>query len=281
MERLFGCHVSGAGGLVNALKNGMELKVNSIQIHPSPPQKWISKPFTKGVEDEFNTHKPNSGITKVFFHGIYLINLANPDPQKFHLSKMSLVHYLDLISRIKGDGVIFHVGSMKDQEDEAEGYKQIISGVNWILEESPNSGRLLLEVAAGSGKVIGSRMEELARIYEGVKDGERVAFALDSQHMWASGYDLRSDTDSIVKDVERVFGLDKVQAIHLNDSKTELASKKDRHENLGKGLIGEEALKRFINHPKLKKIPFILETPALKEMQSAKPEVEHLRALIA
>ncbi len=278
--RYFGCHVSSSGGLANALKNGDELGVNTIQIHPSPPQKWISKNFPKDCEKAFLDQKKTSGVKKVFFHGIYLINLANPDPQKFHLSKTSLVHYLDLLARIDGQGVIFHVGSMKDQEDEAEGYKQIVSGVNWILEEAANNSTLLLEVAAGSGKVIGSRMEELARIYEKVALKERLGFALDTQHMWASGYNFQENLEEIISQVDSVLGLDKVHAIHLNDSKTECGSRKDRHENLGKGLIGEAALRAVINHPKLKNIPFILETPALKDMESAKIEVEVLRQMI-
>lgn len=278
--RYFGCHVSSSGGLANALRNGDELGVNTVQIHPSPPQKWNSKPFPKDYEKEYLELKKTSGVRKIFFHGIYLINLANPDPQKLHLSKTSLLHDLDLSSRIGGDGVIFHVGSMKDQEDDAAGYKQIIHAINWIMEEAANKAELLMEVAAGSGKVIGSKMEELARIYEGVKQQDRVAFALDSQHMWASGYDFKAGVDQIVTAVDRVLGLEKIRAIHLNDSKTECASKKDRHENLGKGLIGEEALSSFINHPKLMQIPFILETPALKAMDSAKEEVEHFRQVV-
>jgi deoxyribonuclease-4 len=278
--RYFGAHVSASGALENALINGRDLGVNTIQLHPSPPQRWNSAKNKEGTETRFNELRKDSGVEKVFFHAIYLINLANPDPQKFHLSKLSLVHHLDLMDRISGDGVIFHVGSMKDQESDDVGYAQVSQGINWILENSPNKARLILEVAAGSGDIIGDKLEELSRIYEGVTNKERVGFGLDSQHMWASGYNLQTDLEKIVENIDSAFGIDKVWSVHLNDSKTECCSKKDRHENLGDGLIGLEALTKFINHPKLRHIPFILETPALKDMETAKGEVERLRAII-
>ena len=279
-KRYFGCHVSAAGGLANAVRNGQNLGVNSIQIHASPPQRWNFAPFPEGVEREFLELLPNSGIERMFFHGIYLINLASMDDGVFSRSKTSLIHALDLMARIQGHGVIFHLGSMKDHAEESTGYIRAAEAINSILEKSKNEAKLLLEVAAGSGKVIGDRMEELATIYEMVENKERVGFALDSQHLWASGYDLRNDLEKIVDDAERILGLRRIAAFHLNDSKTKLGSHVDRHENLGDGEIGIEAIKKLIHHPKLSQIPFILETPHLKEMETAKEEVEKLRALI-
>jgi len=147
------------------------------------------------------------------------------------------------------------------------------------MENRAAPPRLLLEVAAGAGSIIGDRVEELATIYEKVEQKDRVGFALDSQHLWASGYDLAHELETIIKNFDAVLSIDKIWAIHLNDSKTALASKKDRHENLGDGSIGNEALSAFVNHPKLRTIPFILETPGLKEMETAKIEVEKLKAL--
>jgi deoxyribonuclease-4 len=276
MKRYFGAHVSCAGGLVNAAKAAVELNINTIQIHPSPPQRWNSQPFSEGVESDFNSTRKGSCLEKVFFHAIYLINMATPDAQKFHLAKTSLLNYLELSSRIAGAGVIFHVGSMKDQPDEAEGYDRVVSGLNWILERAPKNSRLIMEVAAGSGSIIGDRLEELALIYSQVERKELVGFGLDTQHMWASGYDLVSDLENVVKQIEQTLTFDKVWSIHLNDSKTELASKKDRHENIGDGLIGESALKAVFTHPKLCSIPFILETPALESLQGARSEVDKL-----
>lgn len=280
MNRFFGCHVSVSGGFENGIKNGQELGVNSIQVHPCPPQRWNFKPFAPDFHRAFLEHREQSGIKRVFFHGIYLINLANPDPKQWGNSKLSLVHDLELNARIGGDGVIFHVGSMKHQESDQEGLSHAAEGINHILEKA-KEGRLLLEVAAGSGKVIGSKLEELRIIYDQVKDKDRVGFALDTQHLWASGYDLKSDLEGVVSLIEKNFSFEKVWAIHLNDSKSELGSKIDRHENLGDGLIGEKALKDFVNHPKLCHIPTILETPGLKSMDTAKVEVDKLRAWVS
>jgi len=280
MKRYFGAHVSCAGGLVNAAKAAIELEINTIQIHPSPPQRWNSQPFAAGVEDAFNTTREGSCLEKVFFHAIYLINMATPDPQKFHFAKTSLLNYLDLSARIGGAGVIFHVGSMKDQPDEAEGYDRVVSGLNWVLERAPANSRLIMEVAAGSGSIIGDRVEELELIYSQLERKELAGFGLDTQHMWASGYDLATDLDGVIKNVDQSLGLDKVWSIHLNDSKTELASKKDRHENIGDGLIGEAALRRVFTHPKLQSIPFILETPALESLDGARSEIQKLQGFL-
>jgi deoxyribonuclease-4 len=279
MERFFGAHVSVAGGLEKSLEAAEALGVNTIQVHPSPPQKWNSKPFAAGVESKFNDLRAKSGVQKVFFHGIYLINLANPDDQKFHLSKVSLVNDLDLLARLNGDGLIFHLGSLKDQKDEKVGYRRVADGINWVMENSKNQARLILEVAAGSGAVIGDRLEELAEIYSMVECKERVGFGLDSQHLWASGYDLQNDLAGFVRNLEQTLTFDKIWSVHLNDSMTALGSRKDRHENIGHGLIGKEALESFINHPKLRDIPFILETPALKTPETAKAEVDAVRPL--
>jgi deoxyribonuclease-4 len=280
MKRYLGAHVSCAGGLANAAKAAIELNINTIQIHPSPPQRWNSQPFAAGVEDEFKRLMKGSCLEKVFFHAIYLINMATPDPQKFQLAKTSLLNYLDLSARIDGAGVIFHVGSMKDQPDEAQGYDRVVAGLNWVLERAPENSRLIMEVAAGSGNIIGDRVEELALIYSQLERKALVGFGLDTQHMWASGYDLVNDHESVIAIVDRELSLDKVWSIHMNDSKTECGSKKDRHENIGDGLIGAKALERIFNHPKLRQIPFILETPALESLEGARTEVDKLLAFL-
>ena len=279
-KRYFGAHVSSAGGLENAVLNGKELGVNSIQLHPAAPQRWNTKPFADGIEEAFLREREGSGIEKVFFHGIYLINLANPDTRLQGLARNSLVYFLELNHRLNGDGVVFHVGSMKDEPDEKRGYARIAESINWILDRARGEAKLLLEVAAGSGNIVGDRIEELAEIFEGVEDHERVGFALDSQHLWASGYDLVQNLEGIVDNVDTVFGLDKVFAFHLNDSKTDLGSRVDRHENLGAGKIGEAALRKLVNQPRLTHIPFVLETPDLKSLETAHLEVDKLRNYI-
>ena len=280
-ERYLGCHVSISGGFENGIKNGVELDINTIQVHPCSPQRWNFKPFADGFEEKFLEARNASSIKKVFFHGIYLINLANPDPKQFGFSKTSLQHDLNLSARIGGEGVIFHVGSLKHVEDEKVGLDQAALGINQILEKTPEQSRLLMEVSAGSGSIIGSRIEQLRTIYDQIEQKNRVGFALDTQHMWASGYDLKDDLEGVVKNIGEAFSFEKVWAIHLNDSKTLLASKTDRHANLGEGEIGAEALQKFINHPNLRDIPCILETPGLKEVASAKVEIQKLKEFAA
>jgi deoxyribonuclease-4 len=276
MSRYLGCHVSSSGGLENGIINGNALGVSAIQVHPSPPQRWNTSPYPAGYETKTLQALKEGTVKKVFFHAIYLINLANPDERMQNLSRLSLQHYLDLSSRINGAGVIFHVGSMKDEPDEEVGYDRAASALNAILEKCPDNARLILEVSAGSGKVIGDTFEDLATIYKRVERKELLGFGLDTQHMWASGYDLREALPAVIKNLEEAFTFENIWSVHLNDSKTALASRKDRHENLGDGLIGKEALEAFLNHPKLREIPFILETPDLKDADGAAREVKKL-----
>lgn len=278
-DRFLGCHVSAAGGLANAAKNAALLGVNSIQLHPSPPQRWNNKPHTAESIEQFNAARDPKQLQRVFFHGVYLINLANPDPLQFERSKTSLIHYLETNAAIAGDGVIFHVGSTKDHTDERAGWKRAADGINEVLEKASGRAKLLLEVAAGGGAVIGDRFEDLAEIYGLVEDKDRVGFALDTQHLWASGYDLDTDLEGVIAQADKVLNLAKIDAIHLNDSKTEKGSRRDRHENLGHGLIGAAVLTRVVNHKKLRDKPFVLETPNLKEIETARGEVERLKGM--
>jgi deoxyribonuclease-4 len=149
-----------------------------------------------------------------------------------------------------------------------------------VLEKAPKNSRLIMEVAAGSGSIIGDRLEELALIYSQLERKELAGFGLDTQHMWASGYDLTNNLDGVLNEIEEQLSFDKVWSVHLNDSKTELSSKKDRHENIGDGLIGEASLRNVFTHPKLQSIPFILETPALESLEGAASEIKKLVAFL-
>jgi len=287
--RNLGCFVSCAGGIYKALENAKKLSVNVCMIHPSPPQRWNTIAHKEAEIAIFNQQREKyPELKKIYFHGIYLINLANPDSQKFHLSKISLLNHLILLKKTDCDGLIFHTGSFKEISEE-DGFKRVVFGLNWIFEHFDkevgmqktfwDSPKLFLEMSAGSGKIIGDKAIELKKIYDEVKPEykNRIGFCLDTQHMFASGYDLTNDLEGVVLEIDTVLGLENIPVIHFNDSKTQLASNKDRHENIGQGLIGEKTLRNFLNHNKLKDKDFILETPALKELESAKKEVEKLQ----
>lgn len=295
MDRYLGCFVSSAGGLFNIIERGNALGVNTVMTHPAPPQRWNTQPFKdEAIEKYLEVKASDKNIKKVYFHGIYLINLANPDKQKFHLSKMSIVNHMELLRRINGDGVIFHTGSMKDQPEEKIGYERVVYGLNWIfdeLEKLPSAGsnnefwnkpRLFLEIAAGSGSVVGDRFEELAEIYTAVKDEHKpkLGFCLDTQHMFASGYDLINGLENVVELADKILGLNKIPVVHFNDSKTEFASHRDRHEDLDSpsAKIGKDAMTAFLNHPKLKNKDFILETPSLDTPEGAQAQVDILKS---
>lgn len=284
--RYLGAHVSVAGGLENAISAAALLGINTIQIHPSSPQRWISKPIDTASIETFVKAQKKSPVKLVFAHGIYLMNLAQPDKQKFHLSKLSLVHYLNFMSDLTtiakhyesdvvAGGVVIHVGSAVHYPTKQEALDRALYGLNWTLEQAPQ-GKLLLESSAGSGQVIGEKLDDLAWLREHTEQKDRIGFALDTEHMFASGYDW-TDADEVVRQVENSLPFKEVSVIHLNDSKVLCGSKKDRHENLGEGLIGGVAIKSIINHPKLQNIPMVLETPRMKSPEEAKIDVDKLK----
>jgi len=281
MIKYYGAHVSCAGGLENAIKAAEFLEINSIQIHPTAPQQWNFKPFEPGIEEKYLKAKSVSQVKKVFFHAIYLINLATPDEDKRKRAMLSLRHYLDLADRVDATGVIFHVGSLKDEPDEEVGFKRAALAIDEILEKAKGKSRLILEVSAGAGRVIGAKMEDLRVIYDLCEHKERVGFGLDTQHMYASGYDFRDNQKQVIDDIGKIFGFEKVWSVHLNDSKSKLASKVDRHENLGAGEIGKDAIVSLLHDERFKEIPFVLETPAMKGLDTGKVEVDTFKEFIS
>jgi len=287
--RYFGAHVSSAGVLENAIKAGTELNINSIQIHPTAPQRWLTKPIDIENIEKLVSSQLDSPVKLIFAHGIYLANLAHSDKQKFHLGKLATVEYLnfmhsiDIIAkRLNSDllagGVVIHVGSALHYPTKREALKRASYGINWILGNS-NGGDLILESAAGAGKVIGSELEDLTWLIENTEQQDRVHIGLDTQHMFASGYDWRNP-EKVIQQLENTIDIKDIKIMHLNDSKTEFNSKKDRHENLGDGNIGETALRSLAQDSRLSHIPLILETPCLKKIETARIDVEKLRTWI-
>lgn len=284
--RYFGAHVTSAGGPSNTMNIADSVAINTVMIMPTAPMRWSVKDIPEESAKLWVEAQMRSGVKKVLMHGVYLINLARKDKQMFHLSKLSVLTYVnyasDLMkyaSNLGSDldviGVCFHPGSAKDLSVE-DGIKRISQGLNWIIKESRGDGMILLESSAGAGDVLGDKLEELSSMREGVEKKERVGYVLDTQHMFVSGYDWTTNLEKIVDDIDNILGLENVKAFHLNDSKTDVGSHKDRHENLGVGKIGEDTIKKIINHPKLRNIPFILETPNLKEVSTFKDECNKL-----
>jgi deoxyribonuclease-4 len=284
--RYLGANVSAAGGHQNIVSAAVKFQMNSVQTMPTAPMRWATKDVPMEQVEAFVKAQKDSVLKKYLIHGIYLTNLARQDKQLFHLGKLSVATYLKYLEDVRkmaddnGNdldilGVTFHPGSAKDLTQE-EGVKRISEGLNWINDQIPGEQMMLLESSAGAGAIMGDTLEELAAMRDGVENKGRVGYVLDTQHMFVSGYDWQNDLDGVVEKIDSVLGLELVKCFHLNDSLYELNAHKDRHANIGQGKIGEEALKAVINHPKLKGIPFILETPALKSDETMGEEVKRL-----
>ncbi len=283
-----GANVSASGGLYKSLLNGDDLNINSIQTMLTAPMRWSTKDLDDAELEKFVETAKTSGVKKMLLHGIYLINLARKEKQMFHLSKLSLeTHFRataklekmlkDRVPDFEVLGLTFHAGSAIDLTPE-EAMERIIYGLDWVMDKV-EGGTLLLETSAGAGKVMGDTFEEISAMRSGAKHKDRIGYVVDTQHTFVSGYDWVNDLDGVVEKMDSILGLDLIKAIHLNDSMKPFDSHKDRHADLGKGEFGEEAVRKILHHPKLKNIPFILETPALKNFDSAVNEVEMLKKL--
>jgi deoxyribonuclease IV len=284
-----GIHVSSAGGIENAIKNGEKYCVNTIQMMPTAPMRWATKLISDEDIDNFVNELETSNIKKILIHGIYLTNLARGDKKLFHLGKMGLIVYLDFAEKVAKQikernidseilGVCFHPGSQQDLNYE-ESMERISYGIQWVLDEVEGDQKLLIETTAGTGKNLGRNFEELTKMREGVEDKGRVGYVLDTQHTFASGYNWVNDFNTVVKSIEKDLGLENVKSIHLNDSFPECGSNKDRHANLGEGKIGEDTFRKILKYEKFKDMPFILETPAMKSPKTIEEEVKVLRKL--
>lgn len=283
-----GAHVFASGGFHNCLKTADELEINTIQAMFSAPMRWSTQDIKDEYISKFAEYATDTGVRKVLFHGIYLINLARKEKQKFHLSKVSLMTHLSAVDKLERAlianvadveilGLTFHAGSAIDLTPE-EGLERIIQGLDWVMDRVER-GMVLLETSAGAGNVMGDTFEELAAMRDGAKHKDRIAYVVDTQHTFVSGYDWVNDLDGVISQMDKTLGLDKVKAIHLNDSMKPFNSHKDRHSDLGEGEIGRDAISKILRHPKLRDIPFILETPSLKDIEEAKKEVGVMKEL--
>ena len=258
----FGAHVSAAGGLENAPKNGAELGCEVIQIFSRPPQSWAVKPITDADARAYRASVKANKIEATYIHAPYLINLASSTPRTRHGSVTMLRQELDRGTQIGAKAMMFHPGSAKDVGEE-KGVAMVVEGLNRIMDGYDGTCQLLIEISAGAGAVMGDTFEEIAAFLKGAERGKEIGVCFDTQHAFASGYDLRTkkDVDEVFKKFDKLIGLKHLIASHCNDSLVEFNAHKDRHEHLGKGHIGLDGFKAIVAHPKLKHLDLILETP--------------------
>ena len=266
-----GLHVSIAGKIYESLERAKALGCNTMQIFSRNPRGWqVTKLDPKDVA-EFKKLKAAYDIAPVVVHIPYIINLATPDGK---LHKRSIDAYVEDVRRADELGAecfVTHLGSHVGTGEDG-GIARFARALNEIIARAKPKTAILLENTAGSGSCLGYRFEHLRRIMDGLDDAKNVGVCLDTAHTFAAGYDIRTKAglDTTLKDFDNVVGLDRIKVVHFNDSLSPLGSHVDRHQHIGKGKLGLEALSRIINHPKLKNAAFIMETPKTTEKDDKK-----------
>jgi deoxyribonuclease-4 len=220
-----------------------------------------------------------TGIEPAFIHGLYLVNLATESPDLLAKSFEALTAEMNAAHLIGARGVIFHLGSHKGAGYEAR-FSQLVEYVRKVVDATPDDTWLILENSAGMGAVIGSKFAELGRIIR-ESGSDRVHVCIDTQHAFAAGYDLktRPGLDAAMEEFDREVGLDRLAAVHANDSKCALAGGIDRHENIGDGHIGREGFANIMSHPAFADVPFLLEVPGYGDEGPDKPNVDALKEI--
>lgn len=257
-----GVQVSIAGDICNSVKRAKELGINAMQIFPGNPRSFKRKLHSREDIEEFKKLKKATGIKTLVVHAVYTQNLASSRGKFRMLSIKSFIQDLELAGKLGADLIVVHSGSYKGGSYK-RGIKNLAFSLDKVLEALPAGMDLLLENVSGSGKWIGSKFSNLAEVIKKVKNPQRLGVCFDTCHAFSAGYDLTSaeGVENLVFDIEIQVGLGKLKLIHLNDSRDKKGSHRDRHYHIGKGTIGKEGVKQIVNHPKLKNIPFILETP--------------------
>lgn len=271
--------MSTAGGVAAALRRGEALGCETIQIFTKNNNRWQAPPLPPAEAAEFCRRRRQAGLDPVIAHTAYLINLASPDPLIRQRSAVALRDELQRGEQLGLDGVVMHPGCHGGDGAEA-GLARIVAGIRQTLLETAGARvRLLLETTAGQGSCLGHRFEDLKHILDAVSLPERTGICLDTCHLFAAGYDLRTPAayEDTMAALARVLGTGTVQAIHLNDSKKPLGSRVDRHTHLGDGLLGLEAFRLFSQDDRWKDVPGILETPKDPEMRFDRRNLTILR----
>ncbi len=264
-KHLIGAHFSIAGGLENAIFQAASLGCNVLQLFTKSARTWKEKFPDKEAIKTFKTERGKANIEKVISHASYLINIASDDPEKLDQSIQALSNEMKRSAMLGIDYVVLHPGSYKTQ-NESNGLEKASESLYRILKSLDEfSPQLVIETTAGQGTNLGYSFEQIAQILKRIDLPDQTGVCIDTSHIFAAGYDIRDETSytRTMKDFNDIIGFDHLSVLHLNDSKTEFGSKKDRHEHIGNGFIGSNAFKFIMTDTRLKTIPKILETPKL------------------
>ncbi len=260
---LLGVHVSGQRKLADTLVHAHKLGCNTMQVFSRSPQRWRDKFLDNKEIEEFKRRRERFKIKPVFIHLPYLSNLASPNPRLYQASIEASIEDILEASILKVDFIVTHMGSHKETSEEA-GLERLIDALNIILEKTRHVRvGILLENTSGSGSWLGYKFSHQRIIMRNLEHKERVGLCFDTAHAYLAGYNIatKEGLEDTLDEIDKMVGVGLIKLIHLNDARDKLGSHHDRHENIGKGFIGMEGMGRIINHPRLRDLPFILETP--------------------
>jgi len=276
---LIGAHVSPAGGLPKAIERGTERSCQAIQIFNQSPRMWRPTAYDGDDFSAFRAAMKDSPIKAVLIHAVYLLNCASEDAEIRDKSRASLIQSLVVGKGIGAAGVVLHPGSAK-QGDVKAAIKRAGQVIREALSETDGC-RLFLEDTAGAGGTLGRSFEELSELLSAAGGGRRLGVCLDSCHLLASGYDIRTAAGltETIDGFDRTLGLKRLGALHLNDSQTPLGSNRDRHANVGTGELGDRGCAAFLSEPRFEKLPLVIETQGPERQGPTREEVELCFAL--
>jgi deoxyribonuclease-4 len=276
---LIGAHCS--GGVKGALDKAVDMGAAAVQLFTQSPRAWRTPAPDLETYERFRERREEIGIESVSCHAIYLVNLAAPNVEVYEKSVGVMRSTMEIACAIDADAVVFHVGSHLGSGFK-QGLERVLPAMEQVLELCSERTWLLMENSAGTGGTIGRSIEELATLYERLDRHPRLGVCLDSCHLFASGVDVTDEgmLDSVLEELDDAVGLDRLRLLHVNDSKTPLGSNRDRHDNIGDGVMGER-LGVFLGHPKLQGLPAILEVPGADDKGPNADEIRKTRELHA
>lgn len=269
-----GCHLSASKGYENMADVSKQIDANTFQFFTRNPRGGTAKEIDEEDVKRFLEKSKEYGIDVILAHAPYTLNCASADESIRRFAKNTMKDDLNRMEYTPGNLYNFHPGSHVGQGIDV-GIDFIIEALNEVLTKEQTT-TVLLETMAGKGSEIGSRFEEIKRIIDGVTLNEKLGVCLDTCHVNDAGYDIVNDLDGVLEEFDKIIGLDRLKAIHINDSKNPLGAHKDRHEKIGDGYLGLAFFEKIINHPKLKDLPFFLETP--NELDGYEREIKILKA---
>jgi len=254
-----GAHVSSAGGIHTAVERAVDIGADSVQVFTQSPRTWRPTNHPQENFERFKEERAAAGLGGVLCHALYLINLASTKDDFYEKSVAALANTVDVGCGIDADGVVFHIGSHLGAGIDA-GLDRVVAAMRVVLDRCSETTWLLMENSAGTGGTIGRSVEELAVVFDRLDGHPRLGVCLDSCHLYASGCDVTNvdALDAVLDELEREVGLDRLRALHVNDSAAPLGSNRDRHANIEEGLLGKK-LSVFLGNPRLQGLPAVLE----------------------